>query len=70
MSDTIEPQWFKSTRSGSNGGNCVEVATNLLPTTGHIFVRDSKNPDVAPFKFTEGEWAAFIGGAKDGEFDL
>jgi hypothetical protein len=34
-------RWRKSSRSGSSGDNCVEVAR--LP--GAIGVRDSKNPD-------------------------
>ncbi|MEV0345316.1 DUF397 domain-containing protein [Nonomuraea sp. NPDC050680] len=33
--------WRKSSRSGSNGGNCLEIAE--LPG-GHRGVRDSKNP--------------------------
>ncbi|MEU1683945.1 DUF397 domain-containing protein [Micromonospora sp. NPDC005707] len=37
MSDA--PNWHKSTRSGSNGGDCVEVADNL---PGRVLVRDSK----------------------------
>lgn len=32
------PRWRKSTRSGSNGGECVEVASTLSA------LRDSKNP--------------------------
>ncbi|XVQ85669.1 DUF397 domain-containing protein [Microbispora siamensis] len=58
--------WRKSTRSGANGGNCVEVAGNLR---GVIAVRDSKNPDGPKLLFTPSEWRAFIGGVKDGEFD-
>jgi hypothetical protein len=34
-------QWRKSSYSGSNGGNCVEVARN---PGGIIAVRDSKDP--------------------------
>ena len=60
-------QWRKSSFSGSNGGACVEVAE--LPDGGRA-VRDSKNPDGARLAFTAGEWAAFVAGAKDGEFDL
>ncbi|MFG1686098.1 DUF397 domain-containing protein [Nonomuraea sp. NPDC049269] len=58
--------WRKSTRSGPDGGNCVEVAEL---SRGHRGVRDSKNPTSPPLIFTPGEWNAFIGGVKDGEFD-
>jgi len=58
--------WQKSTRSGPNCDNCVEVA--FVP--GAIAVRDSKNPTGPALLFTIDEWDAFVGGAKDGEFDL
>ncbi|HUR09562.1 MAG TPA: DUF397 domain-containing protein [Nonomuraea sp.] len=58
--------WRKSTRSGPDGGNCVEVAEL---SRGHRGVRDSKNPTGPALIFTPGEWNAFIGGVKDGEFD-
>jgi hypothetical protein len=39
----IQPrEWRKSSRSGGNGGNCVEVEV-----IGRNLVRDSKNPAVA-----------------------
>jgi len=57
--------WRKSTKSGTNGGNCVEVRRR----DEAIQVRDSKNPAGPVLTFTAKEWAAFIGGAKDGEFD-
>jgi hypothetical protein len=56
----------KSTRSGPNCDNCVEVAF----VGEAIAVRDSKDPDGAALLFTRGEWDAFVGGAKGGEFDL
>lgn len=59
------PVWKKSTRSGPVSDNCVEVAA--IP--GGAAMRDSKNPDGPVLLFTAGEIAAFIGGAKDGEFD-
>ena len=58
--------WRKSTRSGPDGGNCVEVAEL---SGGRRGVRDSKNPTGPALVFTPGEWNAFIEGAKDGEFD-
>jgi hypothetical protein len=57
--------WRKSTRSGPDGGNCVEVAEL---SGGHRGVRDSKNPTGPALVFTPGEWDAFINGVKDGEF--
>ncbi|GAA3097294.1 DUF397 domain-containing protein [Streptosporangium carneum] len=58
--------WRKSSRSGDNGGQCVEVATNL---PGVIAVRDSKDPDGPKLLFAPAEWSAFIGGVKVGDFD-
>ena len=55
----------------SNGpGACVEVATNLLDSTGRILLRDSKDPTGSVLAFTLAEWRAFTGGVQDGEFDV
>jgi hypothetical protein len=64
--DFSQAVWRKSSRSGGNGGNCVEVATNL---PGVVAVRDSKNRSGPVLSFTPTEWQAFLGGVKDGEFD-
>lgn len=56
--------WRKSTRSGGNG-NCVEVAV----LDQGVAVRDTKDRARAVLFFTNAEWAAFVGGVKDGEFD-
>lgn len=69
MSETPSGQmlrWRKSSYSGNQGGNCVEVAE--LPDGGTA-VRDSKNPDGPTLHFTPSEWDAFTAGVKDGEFD-
>ena len=58
--------WRKSCHSGGGGGQCIEVAD--LPGGG-VAVRDSKDPDGPMLTFTLAEWRAFVGGAKDGEFD-
>ncbi|MGW0769701.1 DUF397 domain-containing protein [Streptomyces sp. NPDC002676] len=55
-------QWFKSTYSGDEGGQCVEVAT--CPQTIHV--RDSKlNPsDEGTLRLTPTTWAAFTSSLK------
>ncbi|MBB5778537.1 DUF397 domain-containing protein [Nonomuraea jabiensis] len=58
--------WRKSTRSGPDGGNCVEVAEL---SGGRRGVRDSKSPTGPALVFTSGEWDAFINGVRNGEFD-
>ena len=63
--DSLHVSWRKSKRSGAMG-NCVEVAT--LPT-GEIAVRNSRFPDGPALVYTRPEIAAFVAGAKDGEFD-
>jgi hypothetical protein len=65
--DLTKADWRKSRYSSSNGGNCVEVAANL---PGIVAVRDSKDPHGPVLMFTPAEWRAFIGGVRDGEFDL
>jgi hypothetical protein len=57
--------WLKSARSGPTGGNCVEVA--FLPA-GEVAMRNSRQPDGPALIFTQAEWDAFLGGARDGEF--
>ena len=64
--DLSRAVWRKSSYSGGNGGQCVEVATNL---PGLVAIRDSKHPDGAKLIFTPDEWAAFVSGVRDGEFE-
>lgn len=64
--DLSGAQWRKSSYSGDNGGQCVEVAENL---PGVVAVRDSKDPDGPALVFTPEEWRAFISGVKAGDFD-
>jgi hypothetical protein len=64
--DLSGARWRKSSYSGGNGGNCVEVADL---GNGHRAVRDSKDSDGPALIFTPGEWAAFTAGVRDGEFD-
>ncbi|MER7546509.1 DUF397 domain-containing protein [Spirillospora sp. NPDC127506] len=39
--DLTDAKWRRSSYSGSNGGNCVELAD----VAGAVAVRDSKDPD-------------------------
>jgi hypothetical protein len=64
MLDLSRAQWRKSTRSGYNG--CVEVAF----VDGRVAVRDSKDKRGPVLLFSAAEWQAFMGGARDGEFDI
>ncbi|MEU0546742.1 DUF397 domain-containing protein [Micromonospora sp. NPDC005979] len=57
MTDLSGAIWRKSTRSGDNGGDCVEVATNL---PGIVAVRDSKDQAGPALTFTAQAWAEFI----------
>lgn len=59
--------WRKSSLSGGNGGQCVEVAANL---PGVVAVRDSKDPDGPKLLCTPAEWGAFIGTIKSGKLDF
>ena len=61
-----EVTWRKSRRSGPQGGNCVEVARLA---DGQVAVRNSRHCDGPALVFTAAEWAAFVGGARDGDFD-
>jgi hypothetical protein len=61
MADLTGARWRKSTRSGSNGGDCVEVADDL---PGVVAVRDSKDPDGPALTFTPTAWTTFIATAR------
>jgi hypothetical protein len=52
---STELAWFKSSYSGSGGGNCVEIA--VRPEAVHV--RDSKDTGIRPLVVTPTAWAAF-----------
>ena len=57
-------RWIKATAS-SGAGQCVEMRRRA----GAIDVRDSKDPRGPALRFTATEFAAWLDGAKNGEFD-
>ncbi|MEV7927066.1 MULTISPECIES: DUF397 domain-containing protein [unclassified Kitasatospora] len=67
MTDRVDlsgASWITSSYS-NNGGNCVEVATdvpNLAP------VRDSKDPEGPALVFPADTWSSFIATIRTGEF--
>lgn len=56
MSTTTELTWFKSSYSGTQGDNCVEVALDAET----VHVRDSKDLGRQPFAVGADEWNAFV----------
>jgi hypothetical protein len=61
----LEVTWRKSKASNPSGA-CVEVAA--LPD-GEIAVRNSRHPSGPALIYTRAEIAAFLAGARAGEFD-
>ncbi|MFD3514615.1 DUF397 domain-containing protein [Streptomyces sp. NPDC058657] len=59
---TSDPFWFKSSYSGTGGGECVEVAMTPVVT----YVRDSKCRQGPILQVGAGEWTEFISFATHG----
>ncbi|AZM45434.1 DUF397 domain-containing protein [Streptomyces sp. WAC 06738] len=51
-----ESAWVKSSYSGSDGGNCIEVA--VAPERVHV--RDSKDPSGPVLTVSPEAWASFV----------
>ncbi|MFE9045339.1 DUF397 domain-containing protein [Streptomyces sp. NPDC007818] len=60
---TESPRWFKSSYS-ADGGQCVEVAHNLVPTLSLVPLRDSKVPAGPSLAVSAAAFAAFIEAVK------
>ncbi|GAA4223425.1 hypothetical protein FHR32_001267 [Streptosporangium album] len=75
--DLNDLAWRKSSLSGSNGGDCVEVASLENASYRPVHkqdathaVRDSKDPSGPILYFDLVEWKAFINRVKTSEFHL
>ncbi|NJQ03275.1 DUF397 domain-containing protein [Streptomyces zingiberis] len=56
MKSGTELAWIKSSHSGPEGDDCVEVATS----PGTVHVRDSKDTSRPPLNLSKGAWSTFI----------
>lgn len=66
LGDVSQSSWQKSDFSNMNG-SCLEVSRLQSDRIG---VRDTKDNGTGPvLVFTGPEWAAFLAGAKEGQFD-
>lgn len=54
-----ELRWRKASASGTQGGNCVEVADR----DGAVLVRDTKERGAVQ-RYTAAEWRAFVARAR------
>ncbi|MBA2949902.1 DUF397 domain-containing protein [Streptomyces himalayensis] len=55
-------RWFKSSYSGGDGGECIEVAA--CPSAIHI--RDSKDTTRASFTVSPAAWSSFLALTRQG----
>ncbi|WP_328668252.1 DUF397 domain-containing protein [Streptomyces sp. NBC_00322] len=53
---TADLAWYKSSYSGGDGGECVEVAVD----ESAVHLRDSKTRAIAQLTFRREKWAAFV----------
>ncbi|WP_380281258.1 DUF397 domain-containing protein [Kitasatospora purpeofusca] len=51
-----DPVWFKSSYSGNEGGDCVEVAE----AAESVLVRDSKDKSGPQLAFSPAAWLSFV----------
>lgn len=57
---------FRKSSLSLGNGNCVEIAH----VSGRYVMRDSKDRTGPSLHFTPDEWRSFIGGVRNGEFDI
>ncbi|MCG6497431.1 DUF397 domain-containing protein [Kitasatospora sp. A2-31] len=63
--ELVAAAWRKSSYSGGNGGNCIEVAPGF---PGVVPVRDSKDPEGPALLFSATAWESFLTAVRAGDF--
>lgn len=73
--------WRKSSYSGNQGGDCVEVALNwrkssysgngpscveIADTSHHVHVRDTQNRSLGHLTFTPSTWTTLLSALREG----
>jgi hypothetical protein len=64
MAELSNSEWRRSSRCAAD--SCVEVAL----AGDHVALRDSKDRNGPVLEFESSEWAEFVAGAHNGDFDL
>ena len=65
MAESTRPlEWRRACRCAGN--NCIEVAKD----GNRYLIRDSRAPDAVPLQVDGADWAAFVGGVRDGDFQF
>ncbi|AIA04865.1 toxin-antitoxin system toxin subunit [Streptomyces noursei ZPM] len=67
VADDVSADWGKSSYSGSDGGQCVEISPSFA-SAEVIPVRDSKVPQGPTLVFPADGWASFVSAVRHGEF--
>lgn len=58
--------WRKSSRSGNNGGDCIEVGSE----PDIVGIRDSKNRAGGHLAISPQQWTRFVASIDAGRFDI
>lgn len=64
MDTTVVTPWIKASRSGGQGGNCVQMRRHGVD----VQVRDSKDVEGGVLAVSSPQFAAWVGAARRGEF--
>lgn len=61
--ERIVTPWRKSSYSGNQGGDCVEVAE----TSRQVHVRDTQNRSLGRLSFPGSDWGALLASLREGK---